>query len=50
MEINTKVDIIEQTLDVLRNTDADKVIEVCQNLDVDYVLEQMDDVRSGWDE
>lgn len=42
-------DIVEQTLDILRNTDGDKVIEVCQNLDVDYILEQMEDVKSGWE-
>lgn len=38
----TKEEIIENVLDVLRNTEQDKAIEVCINLDVDYIIEHMD--------
>ena len=39
----TKKEIIEEVLDILRNTDQDEAIEVCINLDVDYILERMEE-------
>ena len=37
----TKYELIEATLDILRNTPLEETIEVCCNLDVDYILRKM---------
>lgn len=43
----TKRELIEEVLDILRNTEQEKAIEVCCELDADYVLEQMGENEDG---